>query len=91
MVFFFIDNSNIALSDLNDDGIHLNLSGMFKINVNLLKTCESFNPFLSDFYNFCDDQYLIYTEGTDTDTKVDAVSFVSEINSSIREIQQHSI
>ena len=85
--FFFIDNSNITLSDLNDDGIHLNPSGTFKIKVNLLKTCESFNPFYVTFIFFCDDQFWIYTQGTDTDTKVDAVSLVSEINSNIREIE----
>ena len=43
--------------------------------------------FYVTFNNFCDDQYWIYTQGTDTDRKVDAVSLVSEINSSIREIE----
>ena len=55
--YFFIDNTNITLWYLNEDGIHLNPSGNFKIKLNLLKTCESFNPFLCDFYNFCDNEY----------------------------------
>ena len=35
--YFFIDNTNITLSDLNEDGIHLNPSGTLKIKLNLLK------------------------------------------------------
>ena len=44
--FNFIDNGNICLNDLRDDGIHLNFSGTFKLKCHLLSTCPSFNPYL---------------------------------------------
>ena len=49
--FYFIDNSNISLTDLSD-GLHLNSNGNNIFIHNLLNCCESYNPyFLEDDYN----------------------------------------
>ena len=43
--FYFIDNSDIQISDLCD-GLHLNDEGNTKFMRNLLMCCDSYNPYL---------------------------------------------
>ena len=47
--YHFVDNSNISLYDLSD-GLHLNPYGNIKFMGNLLRCCESYNPYLDGDY-----------------------------------------
>ena len=48
--FIFIDQSNIKMSHLHDDGLHLNYQGIRYMKLNILKCFYSFNPFLCNFW-----------------------------------------
>ena len=50
--YHFVDNSNISLYDLSD-GLHLNPYGNIKFMGNLLRCCESYNPYLDGDYLDC--------------------------------------
>ena len=56
--FFYLDHSDVTTAHLCGDGLHPNSYGTVILKMNILSCFNSFNPYLSSFYDFYEESVL---------------------------------
>ena len=56
--FVYLDNSDVTIRHICDDGLHPNNYGINVLKMNILMCFYTFNPYLCDFYDYYEDAIL---------------------------------